>query len=65
MDETSKRNFGVINEEIKRRQVDSSELHSKINHLEEVIAQLESRINAMQGQVNMLIAKTMGGGPTA
>jgi len=64
MEETSKRNFHAISQELKKQREEISDLLIKIEHFQQLLMQVQGELSSLKSLVNMLMAKSIGTGPT-
>ena len=64
MDETSKKNFKIINDELKRRGLENDELKEEIAKLTGTISMLEQKVNQIQQLFYTKLGTMVGTGPT-
>ena len=65
MDELSKRNFATLSEGLKAQRTTNSAQDAKIVKLESLVVELSNNVSILRQQVNMLLARAMGSGPTS
>ena len=65
MDAVSKINFATLSEGLKQQRSVNSDQDAKIVKLEALVVELSGTVSILRQQVNMLLARAMGSGPTS